>query len=114
MLSPSLHLILLLHNSYPHLLFLLLTLVKVAKRLKPSKGVGADGLPSFIIKGCYHILIPLLTYIFNLSTTSETFPSLWKQAAAAVVPLLKKVSSRMVSNYRPVSYYFQSFLIYHP
>jgi hypothetical protein len=49
---------------------------KAIKRLKPSKRVGLDGIPSFIIKSCSDIFIPLLTYIFNLSVSSETFPSL--------------------------------------
>jgi hypothetical protein len=39
----------------------------------------------------------LLTYVFSLSVASETFPSLWKQTA--VVPVFKKGSSTMISNY---------------
>jgi hypothetical protein len=43
----------------------------------------------------------LLAYIFNLSLTSATFPSLWKQTA--VVPVFQKGNSTIVSNYRPIS-----------
>jgi hypothetical protein len=42
----------------------------------------------------------LLTCIFNLSLTSITFPSLWKQTA---VPVFKKGNSTIVSNYRHIS-----------
>jgi hypothetical protein len=52
--------------------------------LKPSKCVGLDGIPSFIIKDCLDIFIPLLTYIFNLSVASETFPSLFSVACNTV------------------------------
>jgi hypothetical protein len=74
---------------------------KAIERLKPSKCVGLDGIPSFIIKGCSDVFIPLLTYIFNLSVSSETFPSLWKETV--VVSVFKKGSSVTVSNYRPIS-----------
>jgi hypothetical protein len=36
---------------------------KAIKHLKPSKCVGADGIPSFIIKGCSHISIQGYNYI---------------------------------------------------
>jgi hypothetical protein len=74
---------------------------KAIKRLRPSKCVGLDGIPSLVIKGGSDIFTPLLTYIFNLSLTSVTFPSLWKQTA--VVPVFKKGSSTIVSNYIPIS-----------
>jgi hypothetical protein len=76
---------------------------KAMKRLKPTYCVGLDDIPSFIIKGCSDIFIPLLAYIFNLSGSSETLPSLWKEIA--VVPVFKKDSSAMVSNYRPMCIY---------
>jgi hypothetical protein len=74
---------------------------KAVKHLKPSKYVGLDGIPSFIISGCSDTFIPLLTYIFNLSIASENFPSLWKQTP--VVTVFKKSSSTVVSNCRPIS-----------
>jgi hypothetical protein len=73
----------------------------VIKRLRPSKLFGLNGIPSLVIKGCSDIFTPLLTYISNLSLTSVTFLSLWKQTA--VVPVFKKGSSTIVSNYRPIS-----------
>jgi hypothetical protein len=39
--------------------------------------------------------------MFNLSVTSATFPSLWKQIA--VIPVFKKGDNTNVNNYRPIS-----------
>jgi hypothetical protein len=74
---------------------------KTIKRLRPSKCVGLDDIPSFIIKGCSDVFIPLLTHVFNLSVTCETFPSLWKEIY--VVPAFKKGDRTNVKNYRPIS-----------
>jgi hypothetical protein len=67
------------------------------KRLKPSKCVSLDDIPSFITKGCSDIFITLLTYIFNLIVASDTFPSLWKHTVAVLV--FKKGSCTIVGNY---------------
>jgi hypothetical protein len=40
---------------------------KAIKRLGPSKSVGVDDTPSFIINGCTDIFVPVLKHIFNLS-----------------------------------------------
>jgi hypothetical protein len=56
---------------------------KAIKRLKPSKSVGHDDIPDFIIKGCSSI-----RHIFNLSLTQQCFPAAWK--VAAVVPVFKR------------------------
>ena len=42
-----------------------------------------------------------LTKIFNVSITSEQFPSEWK--AARVIPIFKKGQRTMLDNYRPIS-----------
>jgi hypothetical protein len=52
---------------------------KTIKRLKTSMCLVDDGIPSFIIKGWFRIFVLLATSTFNLSVTSETFPSLWNQ-----------------------------------
>jgi hypothetical protein len=69
------------------------------KRLRSSKCVGLDGIPSFIIKGCFDVFTPLLT--FNLSVTSATFPYSWKQTA--LVPVFIKGDSTNVNNCGPIS-----------
>jgi hypothetical protein len=73
---------------------------RAIKRLRPTC-VGLDGIPSFTIKGCSDVFTPLSTHIFNLSVSSATFPSLWKQTA--VVPGSKKGNNTSVQNYRPIS-----------
>jgi hypothetical protein len=57
---------------------------KAIRRLKPSKSVGLDDIPGFIIKGCSSIFIPILRHIFNLSLTQHYFPSAWKET---IMPL---------------------------
>jgi len=74
---------------------------RAIRRLKSTKSVGPDDIPSFIIKGCSEIFVPVLKHIFNLSLSNGVFPSLWKEAA--VVPIFKKGSSALVTNYRPIS-----------
>lgn len=60
--------------------------------------MSADGIPSFTIKECPYTFIPVL--LFNLSVTSVTLSSLYKQA---VVPILNKSSSTVVRNYGSIS-----------
>ncbi|PNF19791.1 hypothetical protein B7P43_G14658 [Cryptotermes secundus] len=71
------------------------------KRLRPTKSVGTDGIPNFVIKGCSEILVPVLRYIFNLSLSQNSFPKLWKQAI--IVPVFKKGKTSSVRNYRPIA-----------
>lgn len=71
------------------------------KKLKSSKSVGTDKIPSFIIKGCSSVLVPALTYLFNFSLSSSVFPELWKYAL--IVPIFKKGSRLNVGDYRPIS-----------
>jgi hypothetical protein len=44
-----------------------LDILKAIKGLRPSKSVGLDVMPGFIIKGCFTRFGPLLEYIFDLS-----------------------------------------------
>jgi hypothetical protein len=74
---------------------------RAIRRLKPSKSVGLDGIPSSIIKGCTDSFVPLLKYIFNFSLSQQLFPSSWKQTV--IVPIFKKGKSYFLSNYRAIS-----------
>jgi hypothetical protein len=67
-----------------------LEICKALKRLRPSKAVALDGIPSFIIKGCSEIFIRVLKHIFNLSLSQQYFSTEWKQAA--IVPVFKKAT----------------------
>jgi hypothetical protein len=44
---------------------------------------------------------PILTHILTISLLQGKFPTLWNQAA--VVPIFKKGSSALVTNYRPIT-----------
>jgi hypothetical protein len=65
-----------------------LDICRALRCLRPSKSVGLDDIPSFVMKGCSEIFVPVLKDIFNLSLTQNYFPTVWKQAA--VVPVFKK------------------------
>ena len=62
-----------------------------------------DPVPSFIVKKCLHILLPVITRIINLSFESAKIPDCYKMAA--VIPLLKKIflDPEFFPNLRPVS-----------
>jgi hypothetical protein len=44
------------------------------RRLKSTKSVGPDDIPSFIIKACSEIFVPVLKHIFNISLSNGVFP----------------------------------------
>jgi hypothetical protein len=77
--------------------------IKAIMRLRPSKSVGLDDIPGFIIKGCTDIVVPILKHTsrFNISLSQHYFPTLWKQAA--IIPVLKNGKSTSVRNYIPIS-----------
>jgi hypothetical protein len=70
------------------------------RRLGPSKCVGPDEIPSFIIKGCSEIFASLLSHVFNISLLQRKFSTVWKQAA--IMPVFKKGNSALITNYRQI------------
>ena len=56
--------------------------------------MASDDIPSFIIKGCSQIFVPLLMYIFNISLISQIFHFLCK--GSVVIPLYKEGSNFVV------------------
>ena len=75
--------------------------LKVIKEINISKSSGLDNISSFIIKELFEILLPKVTYLFNLSIRTETFPREWK--SALVIPIPKTGDLTSVKNYRPIS-----------
>ena len=57
------------------------------KQLKTNKAVGLDNMPGRLLKVSAPIIVPSLTYIYNLSLSTSTFSNVWK--AAKVTPLFK-------------------------
>ena len=73
----------------------------IVKDLKPSKNCIANCISSTLLKKCIdHVALPLL-YICNLSFDIGTFPEQLK--ISKIVPVYKKGSKSLVSNYRPIS-----------
>jgi hypothetical protein len=67
-----------------------------------SKHCSLDPAPTWLIKNCLDILLPILTSVVNLSLQTGNFPGAWR--CALVTPLLKKPDLEPVfSNFRPVS-----------
>ena len=75
--------------------------LKVVKDINVSKSSGMDDVSSFIVKEAFLILISKVTYMFNLSIQSSTFPKMWK--LASVIPIPKAGNLTNVKNYRPIS-----------
>ena len=74
----------------------------VLHNLQVHKACGPDNLSARNIKGCYdeQLLVPL-TKLFNMSVSQGIFPSRW--AEANIVPVYKKGSRKLPTNYRAVS-----------
>ena len=69
--------------------------------LKSNKGFGPDQISPKFIKFGGHVLITPLTNLFNKSLQCAKVPKLWKRAN--VIPVHKKDSRSLITNYRPVS-----------
>ncbi len=69
----------------------------------PNKQSQLDPLPTWLLKQCLPILLPVITKIVNLSLSTGSFPSSFKHSL--VTPLLKKPSldKDNLNNYRPIS-----------
>lgn len=70
-------------------------------KLKPKRGVGPDGVPPYIYKGCKELLIPPMVYLCNLVLKTNVYPRLW--VVSKVTPVPKIASTQEISNHRPIS-----------
>ena len=73
----------------------------IVKLIETNKSSGLTHFKNSVLKSSFKVLIPQLTYIFNLSTATNLFPTSWKKAL--VVPIPKTGNMSSVSNYRPIS-----------
>ncbi|CAK1542480.1 unnamed protein product [Leptosia nina] len=62
----------------------------IISNMKENCAVGWDGIPSALLKSCRHILVPVLTHIFNLSIDTGVFPKAFK------VALCKDAQNRVI------------------
>ena len=70
--------------------------------LPTSKASGCTVLTNRVLQEIAAVIAPSLTYLYNLSVSTDTFPEDWK--AATVTPIFKNKGSQLdPTNYRPVS-----------
>lgn len=71
------------------------------RKLDPSKSTGLDGIPIKYVKMSTLIIAPVLTNIYNNCIIKGYFPKILK--IAEIIPIHKKGSKDICSNYRPIS-----------
>ena len=68
----------------------------------PTKSCSLDPIPTYLVKNCLDVLLPVITTMVNISLQTGHFPVDWKNAV--VHPNLKKENSDPnFENYRPLS-----------
>lgn len=77
------------------------TLLDSLESVDTSKGNGPDDISPMLLKVCSVGLAPPLHRIFNLSLSTESFPTRWKKSY--VKPIFKSGSRSDVRNYRGVA-----------
>ena len=75
--------------------------LKLLHDLNPKKAPGPDNLAPRLLRELRNTLAPILTELYNRSLLEGKLPDDWK--TANVVPIYKKGSKHLPSNYRPVS-----------
>ena len=75
--------------------------LRIVNDINISKSSGLDNISSFIVKEAFEVLIPEVTYMYNLSIGTSSFPRAWKQAL--VIPIPKTGNLSLTQNYRPIS-----------
>ncbi|XP_044757721.1 uncharacterized protein LOC123315884 [Coccinella septempunctata] len=76
-------------------------IVRASKKLSNKRTAGLDEIPSFMVKDSIGAVSASLARIFNLSTSTGIYPSVWKRSK--IIPVLKKGEKYMISKYRPIS-----------
>lgn len=75
--------------------------LKSVNSLKCGKAPGIDGIDSLTIKQILPNILDVFTFIVNISFSSGVFPK--KLKSAVVIPIHKKYSTLLCSNFRPIS-----------
>jgi len=74
---------------------------KIIKNLKQNAAAGSDRIQSRVIKENCRDLLSSITYLVNLSMSTGTFPTLYKEAI--IRPIYKGGDEQDINNYRPIS-----------
>lgn len=69
--------------------------------LSNNKAPGCDGVSAATIKSIKKFILPVLSFLINLSFETGEFPSILKEAL--VIPIHKKGCIKELNNYRPIS-----------
>ena len=78
------------------------TVMRCLRRLPPSKSSGCSVLSHRVLREIAPAVCASLTYLYNLSIKTGTFPNDWK--TAVVTPIFKnRGKTENPSNYRPIS-----------
>ena len=76
-------------------------ILSLLRSLNVNKATGSNGISAKMLFICDDTVILPLKIIFENILSSGTYPNLWK--LANIIPIQKKSSKQVVSNYRPVS-----------
>lgn len=72
----------------------------IVKNLQDKKSDGYDGISVYLIKKCIVLILPHLTFIFNLCLQHGIFPELLKQST--VVPVERKPNLINIDKFLPI------------
>ena len=75
--------------------------LKEVNKIDVYKSSSVSQISSRLLKDAFLVIIPQLTYLYNLSFECNIFPSHWK--IAKIIPLQKTGDTSDVNNLRPVS-----------
>ena len=89
------------HCNLEQFVFVERDIIQVVKEIDSNKSASVDNLSTRILKDAFEYLPTQLTYMFNCSLQTCSFPDEWKKAT--VVPLQKTGEKSNVNNLRPVS-----------
>lgn len=73
----------------------------IIRTLRKDSSVGWDTIPTKIIQTSSMVLLPVITYVCNLSLATGVFPTAFKKAL--IHPIYKSGDRDSVNNYRPIS-----------
>ena len=70
-------------------------------KVNPAKAAGPDMLSPRVLKSCSRELADIFTYIFNLSFSTQSIPTIWKHSC--IIPVPKKPTISCMNDLRPVA-----------
>jgi hypothetical protein len=78
------------------------TIQRLVSTAKPAS-CHSDPLPTKFVKDYSAIFTPVLTKLVNISLSTATFPSTWKDAIITPIPKKQSIDNNNFQSYRPIS-----------